>query len=1053
MKPKGPFTPYRAASIHPIIKPQPHESVAAYLKRALNGYEWPEVTRESDLLLFETILQSHHPQKAKEFAGFLLRAISFTASPTMALRHFCRYLQNHPVEELGQTLQSLIDNPEHLHFLTSLFSFSYFFSEILINQPSHLRWLMTKGRINRRKSLENYLEDLQGYLSNDSPGENLREKCITFKQRELFRIGVREIRDMATPDEICREISALAQCLVIKAFDHCHAKLKARFGDPTFDYGDGPHVSGFSIWAMGKFGAEELNFSSDIDLIFLYDEEGETTGRKEVSGDRIVGKISNHDFFCKLSKELCLFLGENSPVGQFFRVDVRLRPDGIDGPLARSKSAFSAYLAGHARIWEKIPYLKAREIAGNSKNTDEILQIISRFVYGSNRREDLFPEIARLKRRIDGEQLTESGREQNIKRGRGGIREIEFIVSAHQLILGESHSNLRVRGTIDALKLLRQGNHLDEERSVKLEDAYWFFRRVEHTLQMMDEKQTHTLPTDRESREALALRCGFLNPAEFEEKLSTLRHIVRSLFEELFYGEINAPKKLSLHDWLESDFPPPPALLQELSGKGIGDEEGFRLLRDLAQGSRSHAPSQKSQRLFRKLLPQLLKELDNAAMPKQALRGFGRFLHTSYGYSTIYDLCLNHPPALSMLIQLFGFGALPGRLLTANPDWLDLILYDNAFAPDRLAKSLDGQIVDILLLDDLEKSLYELRKLKQREGFILCAKEILGIISSEESGERMSMLARSILRACAVIAEREVLKSKNLNKLPVKWCVLGLGGIGDQFVHYEGDLDVAFVVEKNDNFEGSTYLEWCGKIFWKFIDILSSWTVDGQLWKIDVRLRPEGKSGPICSTEDRYLQYYRREAGVWEWQALTKARPIAGHMDFGSAVLSNIHQLYGEMGSPANLENQIEDMRRRLISSVRLPRNASMDVKRSEGGIIDIEFLVQFLVLSQADQASFLFPKTTVGVLELPDQFCSLSEAETRDLRDALSILRRVQRLNRLLFETKKDFLTSDPEKLNALKRSLAPESPNDFDEQLTFAKTTARQAYGKYLKKNQSAS
>lgn len=1034
------------AHLLPFLNPDEGEALEHFLERAATAHDWPEETRRDDLgLLRDLLALMANPAEERALAGHLLRALSFAAEPSMALRNMDRYIRNLGHERGVQELLKLRHNSEHLHFLSSLFSFSTYLSEIAIARPEFLDWIFKTSRMNHEKPLEKYRSQLAEWMAPIEGIDPRREALVVFKKRELLRIGIRDLMELGDTQSLCRELSNLAQAIIEVAYRDCLGEAIARHGRPHSD--DIAGDVGFCVYAMGKFGAGELNFSSDVDLIFAYDEEGETEGVAEHATGRIIRRVSNHEFFGKVSRDLCQYLSNHCREGFLFRVDMRLRPEGKTGPLARSRPAYSAYLQGHAAIWEKIPYLKARFIAGDANVAKTLDAIFQQFVFSGNDVRTLFPEIARLKRRIDYERMNAESRELDIKRGRGGIREIEFIVAGLQLIHGEHLAHLRVRPTLEAAALLVRERLLDADDARVLTQAYHLFRRIEHTLQMMNESQTHEMPSAPRERHALALRCGFIKPDEFEKLLEELRSFVRSKFEQIFHVEGMAGK-LTLVDYLFGEGEPTAEAMEALRTAGIGTREGFDSLRSLAVGTSEHAPSAKAQLQFQQLLPHMLQELPHIAQPEQAVRQFDLLLRAARGYTWVYDLCVSNPQILKMILRTLGFGSLLARQMISHPEWLDELLSNGGLYETRLPDMIEA--FDLAFPKNTPDDAFRrLRQFKQLEGFLLSVQEVLAVTPSDHVAARMTSLADAVLRGACAIAQREALERVGEVALPGRWALIGLGGLGDQQVHYNGDLDIALVVEDDRLWHGEGLTRWADRMGQVLIARVAALTPEGQLWKMDARLRPEGKSGPLAATRERFVDYYRTEAGLWEWQVLTKARPVAGDLAFGNEVLAELHALFAERTPEADLGGAVAEMRGRIEASVTLPKTALFDMKRSAGGVIDVEFLVQYLQLRHRDEAATLFPLTTEQALEEFVRRGDVAEADGAFLLRHLKLLRAAQRAHRLLFETTHDYYPGDATRRDALRRGLADQVIlNGLDplDELPQHMARARALFRKYV-------
>lgn len=1010
-QPQQPSTAHRL----PFLKPDEGEPLRDFLTRLAHAHDWPAEDLARAVELMSSLLSEYlGEEEGKQAGAYIVRALSFTSDAAMALRNMDRYFR-----ALGpataRELASLRENPEHLHFLCTLFSFSQYLSDIAIRHPEYLDWCFRKSRLHQEKTLDRYREQLSEWMALDRERDARRASATLYKQRELLRIGIRDIMEMGNTAQLCHELSNLAQAITEMALDDCLGPMELRHGRPISEVDGKPAL--YCIYAMGKLGAGELNFSSDLDLIFIYDEEGTTEGCPEGIGGAPVRVISNHEFFVKLSSDVIQYINNRNPEGFLFRVDARLRPEGQNGPLARSRPGYSAYLNTQASLWEKVAYQKARILAGDQGLAEQFDKIVEQFVYTNNVAEYLLPEIARLKRRIDHERLDADSRDLDIKRGVGGIREIEFIVSVIQLLNGEQIPEVRIRSTLRAIRKLVELNLMEPAMAARLEEAYHLYRRIEHTLQMMHESQTHAMPAGREERSVLALRCGFLRPAEFEKTLFDHREYVRATFDKIFNP--GGAQGFTLLDYLFMEGEPPKAALEELKSCGLEGLEGFRALQQLAVGSSEFGPSERGRREFARIFPSLMEELRAVAIPNLALRQFHLLLHAARGFSWVYELCVSKPAILKLFLRTLGFGTLLGRQLVTHPEWLDDIFNGDGLYEQRTERA----IARLSLPEEHEAALQKLRNFKQLEGFLISVQEILAVTSSTNAAARMTLLAEKVLDEVVRVSTAEALQGTGESALPTRWAIIGLGGLGDRQVHFNGDVDIAIVCESDGEFHGRRTVEWVDQIAQRVITHMAAITPEGQLWKVDARLRPDGKSAPLGATMDRYVRYYREEAGLWEWQALTKARAVAGDLQFGAEVLARLYEVRAALGPIDSLAVQIREMRGRIESSLRIPRNALFDVKSGAGGVIDVEFLVQYLQLSRPTEAAALFTLTTEQAIDVLAESGALSPEDAQFLRAHLLYIRAIQRHHRLLWETTRDLYPAEKEKQESFARGFADQA------------------------------
>lgn len=961
-------------------------------------FDWPAALREAGwpaAAIAAAAAQLDESPHRRDALHALVRSLAFVSDPSMGLRNTLRFID--ACDDPERELQSLLENTEHRHLLCTFFAFSQFLSDIAIARPQHLEWILSRGRMRREKTPETYRELLLAFAEADgerlSFGDTLRE----FQRRELLRIGLRELQELADPLTLYRELSSLAEVLVAEVFHAVDAEFRQRHGPPLDETG---REVGWCVYGMGKLGARELNFSSDVDIVFVYADEGRTRGTFDHSG-KAIRQLSNHDYFCGMAEEVAKRIG----FGDLYRVDTRLRPDGIDGPAARSLDAYISYFARQGRTFERVAYLRARCIAGDESLAREFDHCIRSFVYSHADIATVRSEVAALKRRIDLEALTPEGRALDIKRGTGGIREVEFIIAIEQLLRGPNDPRVQGTSTMGALDALVRCGYMPAPEAAHLRAAYLFFRRIEHTLQMMHEEQTHSLPHESDERARLALRCGYSDATAFEELLAGERAFVRERF--LHYTETEEePEAPTLADYLAMGHAPPAELVPALERAGVADAEGLRALRGLVQGSREFAPSARGQRNVERLLPRLLEELGGAVDPHAAIRNYDAFLRSTRSIPMTIAFCLEHPAILRLLVRALGFGGLLARQLVAHPEWFYAFIDPSSLEPERdPAAALENE------WRRKPGEWSNLRRTRQREATLLQLRELLAIDGTDAASLATTAFAESIVR----IVERNVRASAGNRR----WFVLALGGFGSGDAHALSDLDLAFVTERpetetQDAQDAAAILR-----------ILADSTEDGQLWKADVRLRPEGSGGTLTVSRERFESYFARDAGVWEWLALLKARPVAGDLQWGSDVLAAVRAAWTQRRPPDDtLRRDLWAMRTRIERALKLPRQALLDLKRSPGGLWDIDFGIGYLLLRDGSPEALSATRQS-SAIELLQSRGILSADHAELLAEHRLLLRAVQRALRLWKEAPIDAFPAREAERAALRRGLlAPLGP-----------------------------
>ncbi len=933
----------------------------------------------------------------------LVLSLAFVASPLMAARNMARFLC--AVPDRAEELRRIGENTEHRHLLCSLFSFSQLLADAVIADPSRLGWVMDES-LQREKTRGVFDQALCEHAPN-AEGDALLPALHDFKDREMLRIGLRDLQELADEAEICRELSALAESIIQAVERDAWREQTTRHGLPIDDQG-GP-VS-FSIHALGKLGSRELNFSSDVDIVFGHSADGATAGVPDAEG-RPVRRLSTRDFFERLARRICERIAAPIAGKPLYRVDTRLRPDGKAGPLSRSVVSYTSYFETQGRVFEQVAYLRARFIAGDAALGQRLDAIFQHFAFNQARRTNLAAEIADLKRRIDFESLDGDSRELDIKRGRGGIREIEFIISLHQLAHGTDDPRLRSLGTMRALDRLSEYGYVDPGAAARLRTAYYFFRRIEHTLQMMHGEQTHLLPSAAEERASLALRCGWADAAEFERLLAERRDTVHAMFREVFGLDESGAASMSLLDALRLDQPVPAEWLPKLEEAGLSGGAGLDALRGLAK-SRGFSGSQRASSALDALLPIAVAEMPAVADSVRALSHLTQLLQRFVVVNTTLELFAQNQPLFRQLIRVLGYGDAPARTLIAHPEWLDYILSGvGTTAARRSAMVVREEVRSFPAALSPAERLARLRALREREALLITVREIIGVLPSAEAALRTCLLAEAVLDAAVRVMARPHAAHA---RWPPRWCIIALGGFGAGEAHFLSDLDVLFVCECRDSEE--PFLAFARDL----LDAMGAVAPEGTLWLLDPRLRPDGASGPLVTNGAALLEYYATKAQAWEWLALQKARPVAGDLDWGRELLRAIHGAWPDrLAEPVRLVAELAAMRRRTMSALKLPRRAAFDLKRGPGGLWDIDFMLGAELMRRGLFLERVGNHIEQAVRVVADNG-ALATEEAAFILGHASMLRIVQRGLRLLNEAASDHMPAGAADRSALRRAIA---------------------------------
>ncbi|MFH0792698.1 MAG: bifunctional [glutamate--ammonia ligase]-adenylyl-L-tyrosine phosphorylase/[glutamate--ammonia-ligase] adenylyltransferase [bacterium] len=1003
------------------------------------------------LLCFERLQSGMAPLLFSRLLPKLIMALSESSDPDMALNNWERFCAGHP--DSYSLAHTLLEDTPLVGTLSRLFGFSQFLSDILIRNPDYLESLGTGVRAKDGKSCAQFLSELQDAAKADGTPSDRRDAACRYKRRELLRIGLRDFLAASAPLQIVEELSDLAEAVIRFAHEESDAALRQRFGQPLLreDPEQPPRPNAYCVMGMGKLGGRELNFSSDIDLIFVYEGEGETSGTQSAEGVN-QGVISSHEFFCRLSEAVIHFIADAGPEGNLYRVDTRLRPEGEAGPLARSLEACEYYYHTQARTWEKLALIKARAVAGDQSVASNFQKIIESFVYETALREGVLEEIQELKRRIDLEVMKKDRARREVKRGTGGIREIEFVVQTLQLLHGPQDVALRARPTCAVLQRLRDRELITPPQYQILHRAYWFFRTVEHRLQMMFERQTHTIPEDDPSLRQLAVRCGIRpgasDPPEtlFRRRYENMTGAVHRIFETFFQTGRTPEGQLAEDFFLILD---PNAKIEErfnvLRHYRFHELGSVRQLERMARGSTDYYVSAEAQQFFEQILPKLLEICRGVPFPDQAIRMFDSFLRSAQGISIYYDLMIQQPKILELLVRIFGTSLSLARDFISHPEFLDTVIDPSVM---RRADTLEEKKEQVRNAtrgyeDDPPGFATALRRWKRLSFLGIAACDLTDLAPLDETARQIAKSAEAALDGAIRFSERQLVARygwpmSGHNVPPpaqpaarpagaVPFAIVALGKLGSREMNYQSDLDLVFVYEDEGTTTGPDRIansEFFARLAEGVISLLSETTGEGFVFKVDARLRPEGRNAPLTASLRRYIEYFNQEAQTWEFQSLLKARPVAGDLTLGHKLLDALSEILRRWVVGKPIAEEVRAMRERLEQTVKLPSWASHDFKKGSGGLLDIEFLLQYLQLTHVPKHPELFNADPHEVISILENAGLLSQGQVARLRTNFNFLRRLENRVRLLFDIPHNYFPATEERLEALMVELSPFLP-----------------------------
>lgn len=783
---------------------------------------------------------------------------------------------------------------------------------------------------------------LEGELAKGLPLERAMRRV---RNLLISTIVARDLGGQADLDEVITAMTDFADFAIQTHVASLMAELVTAHGMPVGD--DSGRPQHLIVLAMGKQGGGELNVSSDIDLIFVYPEDGDTAAE---AGQR---QLSNHEFFIRLGRRLSAALSEVIEDGFVFRVDMALRPNGKSGPLAASFGMVEEYLIVQGREWERYAWVKARAVTGEPDDIAALDAIVQPFIFRRYLDFGVIDAIrtmhAQIRAEVKRQERLHPERSHNVKLGRGGIREIEFLAQVFQLIRGGRDPALRERSTRKTLLLLAERELLTVDTVERLLAAYTFLRNLEHRLQYLEDAQTHTLPVSDDDRLTVAQMMGCPDEATLLAHLEEQRTYVAQQFDAIF-ADKEAPDQDPDAPALVDDLDNLDALAERLAGLGFNDTRAAAgRLTNTLQGARlASLPDFSRVRLLALVeaaLPLIATVVKDAGMGSHAAT-LGRLLDLFEAIarrSAYLALLTEYPHTLERVIRMINASGWAATFLTQHPILLDELLDDRnagAEALPQLAATLDTQLTDAA--GDTERQLDILRETHHAQLFRLLALDLAGELSVEHLADHLSALADTIVGAVVTHAWRAV--NGRHREVP-RFAVIAYGKLGGKELGYVSDLDVIFLYEDDDGDAPPLY----ARLAQRFITWMTAPTPAGILFDIDIALRPDGASGMLVSSLAAFERYQSEAAWIWEHQALTRARFCAGDAAIGARFEAIREQVLRKdrAGQAAVLKNEVVQMRARMHDA-NLNRSTQFDLKHDAGGMIDIEFIVQYLVLRHA---------------------------------------------------------------------------------------------------------
>jgi glutamate-ammonia-ligase adenylyltransferase len=836
---------------------------------------------------------------------------------------------------------------------------------------------------------------------------DFQKRLRLFRQREMMRIAIRDLAGLAELNATLLDLSNLADTCIGQALDFIYRQQCPVWGTPMDADG---RPQNLVVLGMGKLGARELNFSSDVDLILTYPRDGHTRDGAQTT--------SNEDFFIRLSRKLIQVIGAKTEEGFVFRVDPRLRPFGESGPLALSFERMEEYYQVHGREWERYALIKARVVAGSHAAGSRLLDALKPFVYRRYLDYNAFDSLREMKQRIAVE-VRGKGLQDNIKLGPGGIREVEFFGQMFQLLRGGVQPELQARDIQTILKHLVTYRYIPRETGADLTRAYIFLRRAENRIQAYSDEQRHSLPTRHEERLCLAVAMGFDHWEEFAKALTHHRRSIHQHFDALLAGgghgaeqagngkslleELGAVWQNALEDSQSRTI---------LAGAGFSDPaRALNLIADLRQDSALRPMSAMGRQRLSKIMPLLLQAAGAADHPQQVLLRLFILIKSICRRTVYLSLLCEYPQTLAHLVRLFEASSWIAELLNRHPVLLDELLDPRTLYRPPKRESLVSELRSRLSgvpAQDLEHQLEVLRIFKQTNMLRVAASDITHVLPLMKVSDHLSDIAEVVVNAAVTLSLNHLTAKHgtptcNLGDRSCRqgFAVIAYGKLGGLELGYRSDLDLVFLhaAAPGQTQGGGSAIDnaqFFSRLGQRVLHMLTTPTAAGVLYETDMRLRPSGDSGMLVSHIEGFADYQHHHAWTWEHQALIRARAIAGDPNLRRRFNSIRREVLNQRRDLSKLRDDVADMRQKLYKARTPAPDGAFNVKEDRGGIVDIEFLVQYLILGNAHRHPQITRWTdNVRQLQLLSHFRIIDRHTAFALRRAYLILRATgHRLN-----------------------------------------------------------
>ena len=875
-------------------------------------------------------------------------------------------------------------------------------------------------------------------------------------QKHLVRIGWADLGGLRDIAESAAGLAALADVVVDTVAELYASLMQERFGRPVQEDGS---PARWCIIGLGKLGGSELNFRSDVDVIFVYSADGESEG-----GSR--GSVSVHEWFTRWAERTVTALTDVTPSGMFYRVDTRLRPDGSAGALARSLASYEHYYETRGEVWERQMLIKARGIAGDLSLAETFTEMLRPFVFPATLTRSPRDEIRSVKNRIlrhlaardaaTGSQASES----NLKLRRGGLRDIEFIAQCLQMVVGGADREVRSANTLTAVAQLSRRRVLSDEEAAALTEAYRFYRRIEHRLQMAAGQATFALPDDREARRLLARQVGSADEAALLDTLARHRAAVTAIYDDVL-GPPESPDDVAL---LLELAPGAEEAASPLEPYGFRDTAAaHRHLRLLAYGNDEAQPLAAPRSAVVRLVPSLLEQLRTSVDPDKGLTNLEHVLDTFGAVESFADLLAGHAGFLELLVTLCASSQAFSDILLRDPALIDWMVSGSALGRKRTPEEIELVLRAALAGLDERRVQREIHTFRKRETMRVGLLYLLKLADADETAQQLTAIADAIIRRAYRTVMDELFEQRGVpldsDGAPVSMAIVAVGKLGSGEMNFGSDLDIFFVYEADgETTKGRDNVTFFTTAAQAIVRQLTDPTRFGTLYEVDTRLRPEGKSGPLALSLSGYRNYLHGRASTWERQALTRAYVITPSSEPGRYVPlpRSLHErarafsaelmgaVYDFVYSPAeaSLVDEMAEMRQRMEDEAARKYEGRANIKTGAGGLVDGEFIAQLGQLIHGREDDALRGKGTIPILERLSETGKLPLEVAGPLAEGYATLLNLQMMLRIDDEHSHNVIPEDPERQRTLARSLGLASALSLHDNLNAVRASTRAAY-----------